>query len=206
MGTTLEAAEMLGRKSIGIELSPEFVEYAKKDIKDATNTKIYNDDARNMLKYVSDSSVDFILTSPPYGNLLKTVKGEFAYKWKEHSKLNPAKNPIPYSDNPLDLGNLNYGDFLLELRRIMSLTYTVLKNDCYSVWIVKDYRDTVNQRPLVNFHSDVIRSAENAGFILWDIKIYNQTRFRPLVVLGYPSRNYYLNIGHSYILVFRKSA
>jgi DNA modification methylase len=205
VGTTLEAAEKLGRKAIGIELNPEFADYAKKDIKSSEDIKIYSADARNMLKYILPNSIDFILTSPPYGNLLKTVKGEFAYKWKEHSKLSPAKNPNPYSDNPMDLGNLSYTDFLNELSKIMSLTYSVLKGDCYSVWVVKDYRDLDNQRPLVTLHSDVMQSAERAGFILWDIKIYDQTRFRPLVVLGYPSRNYYLNIGHSYVLIFKKS-
>jgi hypothetical protein len=69
---------------------------------------------------------------------------------------------------------------------------------------VKDYRDLKSGVPYVNFHSDVIRAAETAGFTLWDIRIYDQTRYRPLVVLGYPSRNYYLNIGHSYVLIFKK--
>lgn len=205
VGTTMEAAEILGRKSIGIELKNEFADYVARDIINKDNHKIFTDDVRNLHKYVPPNSVDFILTSPPYGNLLKTVKGEFAYKWKEHSKLNPAKNPNPYSENPLDLGNLDYSEFLVELDKVMELTYTVLKYDCYAVWIVKDYRDLENGRPLVNFHSDVIKSAEKAGFKLWDIRIYSQTRFRPLVVLGYPSRNFYLNIGHSYILVFRKN-
>lgn len=204
VGTTAEAAEMLGRKSIGIELNKKFVELAKKDIKNKENHTIIQGDARNLLKHIAPNSIDFQLTSPPYGNLLKTVKGEFAFKWKEHSKMNTVKNPIPYSSDIKDLGNLPYAEFISSIENIFKDSLKVLKDGAYAVWVVKDYRDLEEKKPLVNFHSDIIRAAENAGLTLWDIKIYDQTKFRPLVVLGYPSNNYYLNIGHSYILVFRK--
>ena len=69
--------------------------------------------------------------------------------------------------------------------------------------MVKDFRALKEGIPYVNVHSDVIAQAQQAGFELWDIRIYNQTRFRPLVCLGFPSKNFYLNIGHSYLLVFR---
>ena len=106
VGTTTEAAEELGRKSIGIELSNDFIKLAKRDIKNNKNHKLIHDDARNMLAHLKPNSVDFQMTSPPYGNLLKTVKGEFAFKWKEHSTLNSVKNPSPYSEDKRDLGNL----------------------------------------------------------------------------------------------------
>lgn len=204
VGTTAEAAEKLGRKSVGIELNDQFLQLAKKDILNPSHHMLILGDARKLLDFVEPESVDFLLTSPPYGNLLKTIKGEFAYKWKEHSKLNPANNPLPYSKNKKDLGNLPYEKFIRTIRKIFKHTFVALKNDAYAVWVVKDYRDLNNDRPLVNFHSDIIKAGEDAGFALWDIRIYDQTKFRPLVVLGYPSRNYYLNIGHSYIVVFRK--
>ena len=102
------------------------------------------------------------------------------------------------------MGNLSYKEFFEVIDKVFEDIYYVLKDDCYAVWVVKDYRDFNHGKPYVNFHSDIIRSAEKAGFILWDIRIYDQTDFRPLVVLGYPSRNFYLNIGHSYILIFKK--
>jgi DNA modification methylase len=205
VGTTIDAAHKLGRKSLGLELNPEFVELARKDFKNKKTQRIVCDDVRNLRKHVSDSSVDFILTSPPYATLLKSIKGAFGYKWREHSDLSVVANPEPYSSHQSDLGNLNYAEFMNALQKIKQDCYRVLKPNCYSVWVIKDYRDLKNNTPYVNFHGDVIRAAELAGFTLWDIRIYDQTKFRPLVVLGYPSRNYYLNIGHSYILVFQKA-
>lgn len=204
VGTTAEAAEKLGRKSVGIELNIEFVKLAKRDIRNKKHQKIFCADVRDMLKYLKPNSVDFQLTSPPYATLLKTVKGNFAYKWQEHSKLTPIGNPPPYSNKKRDLGNLSYSDFIDEIGQVLRNTYKVLKAGAYAAWVVKDYRDLKNNKPYVNFHTAIIESAESSGFVLWDIKIYDQTRFRPLVVLGYPSKNYYLNIGHSYILIFRK--
>lgn len=204
VGTTIEVAESLNRKSIGIELNPEFATLAIKDVKDRENHKVICDDVRNLKKHIPKNSVDFIITSPPYATLLKTVKGAFAYKWREHSELNVIANPQPYSKHEADLGNLTYSEFMDTLVQTFHDTFDVLKNNSYAVWIVKDYRDLKNDVPMVNFHSDVIEAAEAGGFTLWDIRIYDQTKFRPLVVLGYPSRNYYLNIGHSYILVFKK--
>jgi|TARA_R100000501_G_C2629618_1_gene124404 DNA modification methylase len=204
VGTVSEAAEKLGRKSIGIELNPEFVKLAKKDIKNLKNHKIICDDVRNSKKHIKDNSVDLIITSPPYATLLRTIKGNFAYKWREHSDLNVIKNPPPYSSEKKDFGNLTYEEFMDEITGVFKDNYEILKDNCYSVWVVKDYRDLKNKVPYVNFHSDIIKAAQLSGFLLWDIRIYDQTKYRPLVVLGYPSRNYYLNMGHSYILIFKK--
>jgi DNA modification methylase len=206
VGTTCEVAERLGRRSIGVELNPAFARLAEQDILDRARHQVICDDVRRLRSYVEDESVDFVITSPPYANLLKAVRGGFAYKWREHSSLNVVPNPQPYSEHSADLGNLSYAEFMDALSAVLVDTFSVLKRECYAVWVVKDYRDLKSGTPLVNFHSDVIRAAERAGFVLWDIRIYDQTKYRPLVVLGYPSRNYYLNIGHSYILVLKKTS
>jgi DNA modification methylase len=204
VGTTSQAAETLERKSIGIELNPDFVKMAKKDIINKRDHKIIYDDARSMLKHIEKNSIDFIITSPPYSNLLKKIKGNFGYKWREHSEINMTSNPKPYSISVRDFGNLEYDQFLTEMTKIFESSFLVLKDESYAVWVVKDYRDLENGTPYVNFHSDIITCATKSKFTLWDIRIYDQTAFRPLVVLGYPSRNYYLNMGHSYILIFKK--
>jgi DNA modification methylase len=204
VGTTSQAAESLNRKSIGIELNPQFAKLAKKDIKNKNNHIVICDDVRNLKNHIEPNSIDFQITSPPYATLLKTVKSNFAYKWREHSNLTVNSNPEPYSKNKLDFGNLTYSEFLNHITVVFRDTFDVLKNNCYAAWVVKDYRDLKNRKPYVNFHSDIIKCAEEGGLTLWDMRIYDQTKFRPLVVLGYPSRNYYLNIGHSYILIFKK--
>lgn len=205
VGTTMLAAHELGRRSIGIELNPRFAEMCRGEIESRQiDAEFFEDDAANMREHIPDNSVDFILTSPPYANLLKTIRGDFAYKWREHSEIDPIKNPAPYSTADNDIGNMEYDRSLEALGGIMAECFAVQKPNSYAVWVVKDYRDLKRGLPYINFHGDMIRRAEDAGYTLWDIRIYDQTSFRPLVCLGYPSRNYYLNIGHSYMLVFKK--
>ena len=206
VGTTVDAALELGRRAIGVELNPRFADLCIDSIRleDRPRATIIQANANDMLDFLEPESVDFILTSPPYANLLRNVKGDFAYKWREQSDINPITNPRPYSNLDNDIGNMDYADGLDLLAQIMCKCFQVQKDNSYAVWIVKDFRNSKESIPYVNFHGDIIRIATEAGYTLWDIRIYDQTMFRPLVVLGYPSRNYYLNIGHSYILVFKK--
>jgi DNA modification methylase len=204
IGTTLDAAMVTGRRGIGVDINPAFTKVARRDIAARKEDfLVLTGDSRRLQKLLGSTKADFLLTSPPYAHLLRTVKGNFAYKWKEHSKIAAIRNPVPYSAKDEDVGNLAYPEFLNAITEVMHQSTKVLKREAYSVWIVKDFRDLKNGVPLVNFHGDVIASAEQAGLRLWDIRIYDQTKFRPLVCLGYPSKNYYLNLGHSYILVFR---
>lgn len=203
VGTTLDACEGLGRRGIGIELNPEFTALAEPDLQ-GTDQRLLQGDARRMSDLVSLESVDLLLTSPPYGSLLRNVKGDFAYKWREHSEVDPIANPQPYSGAPEDLGNLDYPDFLDALEVCLSQSLKVLKQGAYAAWVVKDFRALKQGAPYVNLHGHLIERAERAGLVLWDLRIYDQTKFRPLVCLGYPSRNFYLNLGHSYIVILRR--
>ena len=202
VGTTLDACAELGRMGVGIELNREFVNISRKDLV-GKKQKVIQGDATCLHKHVKPKSIDFIITSPPYANMLTKVQKKFRYKWKQFG-YESVDNTKPYSLDTNDVGNMNYEESLFALEKVMQETYKVLKNNCYAAWVVKDFRDIKSGRPIVNFHNDVIRIAENQNWIHWDTRIYDQTRFRALVILGIPSRNFYLNIGHSYILIFKK--
>jgi DNA modification methylase len=204
VGTTLDAAMELGRSGIGFELNPEYAALAAQDLGEDSTQRVIVDDCLRMSDYLKPESVDFVLTSPPYGALLKNVKGAFAYKWQEHSKIAPIRNAPKYSDHPEDLGNMEYPAFLDAIEKCLLGTHQALKPDGYAVWVVKDFRALKEKIPYVPFHMHLVERAERAGFTLWDIQVYDQTKFRPLVCLGYPSKNFYLNIGHSYLVVLRK--
>jgi DNA modification methylase len=207
VGTTLDACAELGRRGIGVELNRRFADVAIEDLRDlpgGESQRVIVGDAQRLSQVLEPASADFLLTSPPYGTLLKNVKGAFAYKWREHSTIDSIRNPAPYSDHPQDLGNLPYHQFLPAIRRCLDESLIVLKPDAYAVWVVKDFRAVSQGVPFVPFHSDFMQVAQEAGFVIWDVRIYDQTKFRPLVCLGYPSRNFYLNIGHSYLVVLRK--
>ncbi|MGC9069650.1 MAG: DNA methyltransferase, partial [Thermoprotei archaeon] len=79
-GSAIVAARDLGRKGIGFDINPDFVELAKKRISQQKLTQklvplevedpdIYCEDAKNLLKYVKPNSVDLVITSPPYWNI-----------------------------------------------------------------------------------------------------------------------------------------
>jgi len=208
IGTTLDACAELGRRGIGIELDEGFAAIAREGVeahRNGCSQTVIVGDARELDRHVESESIDFILTSPPYGSLLKNVKGAFAYKWREHSRIDAIRNPAPYSDRAEDLGNLPYVDCLDALSVCLTKTLSVLKRRSYAVWVVKDFRALKEDVPYVNFHQHFIERAEAVGFTLWDIRIYDQTKYRPLVCLGFPSRNFYLNIGHSYLVVLKKT-
>lgn len=206
VGSTLDAALAENRRAVGIELNPRFAELARNDIASAKGLcSVHCADAASAHQYIEPQSVDLLFTSPPYSNLLRTIKGNFAYKWKEHSSLGSIANPPAYSDAVDDIGNLPYDDYLDRITSLMSSFSGLLKPRAYSCWVVKDFRDLKRGVPYVNLHGDIIQCAERAGYQLWDIRIMDQTKFRPLVCLGYPSKNYYLNIGHSYVLIFRNA-
>ncbi len=208
VGTTLDACQELGRRGVGIELNERFAERARADLARrgaGRRQRVIVDDARHLRRHLDEESVDFLLTSPPYGSLLKSVKGAFAYKWKEHSAIASVANPRPYSAHPGDLGNLEHAAYLDALSTCLEASRAVLRGGAYAVWVVKDFRALRQGVPYVNLHGDLIERAERAGFTLWDLRVYDQTRHRPLVCLGFPSRHFYLNIGHSYLVVLRKS-
>jgi len=204
VGTTLDACSELGRRGIGVELNEEFAEIAARGVEHDAAQRVVHGDALELGRYVPPDTVDFLLTSPPYAALLKGVRGAFAYKWQEHSRITPVRNPAPYSDHPRDLGNMPYPDYLDAVEGCLAQSQKVLRDDAYAAWVVKDFRGLKNNVPYVPFHMHLMQRAEAAGFVLWDLQIYDQTKFRPLVCLGYPSRNFYLNIGHSYVVILRK--
>ncbi len=76
-GTTLIECKLLNRNAIGYDINPEHVKITKQrlDFK-ATDAeiKVEAGDARNLAK-LKDESMDFILTHPPYANIIEYSEG-----------------------------------------------------------------------------------------------------------------------------------
>ena len=215
VGTTLDAANILKRHSIGIELNEDFIKLFNQGIdqKDGKSNHDYRriviqDSAMNVCKHLPVDSVDFILTSPPYANLLNKIRENFADK---DYNGNPYKNQSrklakPYSKHEEDLGNVTYEEYLIKMKELFLSLHQVAKGGTYNTWVVRDYRDMNNNIPYINLHSDLIIVAQQTGWIMWDMIIWDQSNQRKLVRLGgNNARRYYFNIGHTFILVFRKN-
>ena len=217
VGTTLDAAQLLGRFSIGFEIVPEFVELAKKgvdpvdrspdDFKGKVNVSIFQDSCLNLQKRLTPNSVDLILTSPPYSNLLNNTVGVFGGSKYPKNGYRGRSTAKPYSEEALDLGNMNWTEYCAAVGLLMKKLFVVARSGSYNVWVVRDFRDMQEHIPYVNLHGKIIELAESAGWVLTDIMIWDQADQRQLVKLGGPkTRRFYLNIGHSFIIVMRKNA
>ncbi|MFA6199968.1 MAG: DNA methyltransferase [Bacteroidales bacterium] len=215
VGTTLDAANLMKRNAIGTELNKDFIMLFNQGIdkKDGIEDinfyrKIINDSATNLENHIQSESIDMILTSPPYANLLNNIRDNFADKdFKGNTYKNQSRKLAkPYSENEFDLGNVVYEEYLIQIKNIFLSLNNISREGTYNVWVVRDYRDLKNNIPYVNLHCDLINIASKTGWIMWDMVIWDQSNQRKLVKLGgNKSRRFYFNIGYSIILVFRKN-
>ena len=197
IGSTLVAAKELGKDAIGIEISPEFVNIAEQrlqailNLKGESNTKIHIDDSRNLSKHVAPDSIDFVITSPPYWDILL------------RKRTADNKEQRDYGDTKEDLGKISdYQDFLSQLEIIFNQVYQVLKPNSYCCVIVKELQKGKNFYP---YHMDISSFMRNIGFtlnssIIWD----RRSDYNSLRPIGYP-HVFYINSTHEHILVFKKN-
>ena len=208
-GTTLEACRNTNREGIGIELNERFIQPALEVIKQTTlhkplSLKVIHDDCRNLLNHIKEESVQLMVTSPPYANFIqKSVEDRANTHKTSLIKLENNSTINQYSDKKEDFGNLEYSNFLNELKEVMKKLFIITKRGGYNVWVIKDHRDTKNKIPYISFHSDLAKIGEEAGFKNHDLIIWDQTGQRKLVLLGYPSV-FYTNQNCSFLVVLRK--
>jgi DNA modification methylase len=217
VGTTADACVLLNRNCIGFELNKEFFELAKAGIDPIdskgrevydVDLKLYNESCLELDKFIPSESVDLVITSPPYADLLYKVADKFAgYTYEKNIYKGQGRELAkPYSDHEEDLGNLTWEQYQNKIDILMGKLYNVTTEGGFNVWVVRDYRDIQNHIPYVNLHSKIIELATKNNWILIDIVIWDQTAQRKLVKLGgAKSRRFYFNIGHSFILIFRKN-
>lgn len=92
-----------------------------------------------------DFEADFLFTCPPYGDL------------------------EVYSDDPNDLSNMSYEDFLERYRAIIAKSCAYLKDDRFAGIVVGDFRGPDGMYR--NFVSETIRAFEDAGLHLYNESI-----------------------------------
>lgn len=196
VGSTLLAAKELGKDAIGIEISPEFAEIARKRVQQVLpfegkpDIKIKVADSRDLVDYVPANSVDMVITSPPYWDILLE---------KRTADYKPSRD---YGDARADLGKIrDYQEFLLELQGIFVQVYDVMKPKSYCCVVAMDLRKKSHFYP---FHMHISRFMENIGFVLDDIVIWDRGQeYNNLRPLGYPSV-FRVNRIHEFILIFQK--
>ena len=201
VGSTLKAAAVENRRGLGIELNPKYAELSKLRIE--TELPIlseYKDkqeticgDSLVVLKTIADNTFDFVITSPPYWNILDTVDSK--------AKQRKAEDlDTKYSDSDSDLANIgDYQVFLEKLTDVFVECSRVLKNGKYIAIVVSDFRKS---EKYYMFHSDLATLLEKkSSFVLKGIKILYQ-RHKSIYPYGYPF-SFVPNVHHQYVLILK---
>jgi len=186
-GTANVVAMELGRNSIGIDINPFSTDLTLKRLASAeqrvhdngTIHLVLNEDCRALMKEMPADSVDLVITSPPYFDVVDY----------DH-------------DDPGQLGNVHdYGVFLSGMEMAFAGMFSALKPGGYAIVNTQDLFKKSAKCPI---HSDYIRLAERVGLETVNVNIYilNYSTGGRLV-FGYPAA-YYPKNDHEYILIFRK--
>jgi len=201
-GSTLVAALRCGRNSYGIELNPKYAVITRQIVAEerqslgssieTLKSEIINADATNAANY-SLPTIDYVLTSPPYWDMLHARGAETQNKRRSSSELD-----VFYSDDPNDVGNLHdYEQFLEKLVAIYAGLKSLLREKAYLTIIVKNVKKGGKIYPLA---WDLGRELGKV-YTLKDEKIWLQDNQR-LAPYGMNSA-WVSNTFHHYCLQFR---
>jgi DNA modification methylase len=202
-GTTLIASANLKRFGIGIDLNKEYKDLAlsrlvKHDYAEGTDFDYLIGDSLKMVKKIKP--VDYIVTSPPYHNILRNKGGGIRKKNEKGFRSGPRIGLEYYSDNKNDLGNFDiYVDFLEALKSIMSECFKILKQSKYCSIVISDF--TVNKKEIC-VQSDIVDLMSKIGYDFVGTTVLLQDT-KPLYPFGYPYA-YKINHHHQNIINFRK--
>lgn len=201
-GTTIIAANKLRRKSIGIDLNSKYLELAKLRFAELSippeEYEYIVDDANVALKKIVQ--VDYIVTSPPYHNILKNTSKGIRHNNGKNYRIGARDGIEYYSDEANDLGNFeSYEQFLKALKDIMCKCFKILKEGKYLSIIISDF--TVDKKE-VCVQADVVQLMASLGFEFNGTTVLLQ-RVKPLFPFGYPY-SYKINHHHQNIITFRK--
>jgi DNA modification methylase len=203
-GTTMIAAGNLQRKSIGIDLNEEYKEMAesrleKKDFQAGVDYNYYTGDSLHKIPELEN--YDYIITSPPYHNILKN-KGNGLRQKKTNGYRNGSREGVEYySDHENDLGNKEtYDEFIDSFKQIMAKAYGKLNNKKYCSIVISDF--TVDKKE-VCVQGDIVKCMQDVGYEFVGTIVLLQDN-KPLYPFGYPYA-YKINHHHQNIINFRKN-
>jgi len=202
------ACESAKRKGVGIEYSKKYVDIGKKRLKNLQAEKkhiIVQGDSQNLLdiwnspKNKLPKQVDFIITSPPYWNMLDESRGNVL---SAHQKRKLNGLDVKYSNSKNDLGNIgDYNEFLKALKNIFNQSYSILKSGGYMVVVLQNLR--MRNGKFCTLAWDLVGQLEKDKWHFIGEQLWLQNN-KQLGIWGYPSA-FVSNIHHHYCLVFYKN-
>ena len=204
-GTTVAASVMIGRQGYGIDLSEEYISLSNKRFEELKLPKedycILLGDSTKKIDSFEDNFFDYIVTSPPYHNILKNKSSGIRSDNSNKGFRNGARQGIDYySDDKKDLGNQDsFDEFLKLLSKIMRKCYKKLKVGKYCTIVISDF--TVDKKEIC-VQSHIVNMMEKIGYEFVGTTVLLQNN-KPLYPFGYPFA-YKINHHHQNLITFRK--
>jgi DNA modification methylase len=200
VGSTVIAAASAGRTGIGIELASEFHSIATQGLDLMPESEVYIcGDARDAAELCRSSGFDkvqYVITSPPYWNMLDQSRGGVLSAQKERA-VRGLKTV--YSESEGDLGNISgYDAFLGELSTILAGLRSVLDRGRYLTVIIQNVRVSTGEvKPLAwDLANHLSKYYTFKGERIW------LQDNKKLGCWGWPSE-FVTNVHHHYCLIFK---
>lgn len=207
-GSTLVASLRSGRHGFGIELNEGYASIARQVVTEEKaalgpaaerlRAEVFTGSAACFPALVKEHGlppIDYVLTSPPYWDMLRARGAETQKKRRQSAELD-----VFYSEDPEDLGNIaDYSAFLERLVAIYAGLKPYLREAAYLTIIVKNVKKGGRIYPLA--WDLALRLGEI--YLLKDEKIWCQDDIR-LAPYGLGSA-WVSNTFHHYCLQFRNS-
>jgi DNA modification methylase len=197
VGSAVAAAAAAGRCGVGIELSPAFHEVARAAASGG-QTYLRGDaaEAADLCRRAGVPVVHYVLTSPPYWDMLLQGRGNVL---STHQERRRRGLPTAYTDDPADLGRIaDYDEFLATLARALANLKPLLAPGRHLTVIAQNVRVPAGHvRPLA---WDLAR-ALSTTYAFKGERLWLQDNKR-LGCWGWPSE-FVTNVHHHYCLVFK---
>lgn len=205
VGSTMIACKNLNRNSVGIELNPDFVKVGRDELErtlgDGEHYILEGDSLSidEILQHHFEEIpiFDFMITSPPYWNMLRKSRGfnDTVHKERAESGL-----PQYYSESESDIGNIeSYEEYIESVGLVIDRAFDFLSSGAYLTVIVQNMRDVNGElRPI----AWDVASRLSERFTLRQEQIWCQDNKR-LGCWGYPT-TYVSNVHHHYCIILQK--
>ncbi|MBN2155910.1 MAG: site-specific DNA-methyltransferase [Candidatus Lokiarchaeota archaeon] len=201
IGSVLKSAQDLERNCWGIELNQKYQEFAHNRLT-ANNSlvlEVTHGDARNAVPLWETRNfptMDFVITSPPYWDMLGKSRGGVMSTSKQRVENGLDET---YSDDPNDLGNISDVDIYLDqLYEIFANLKKILSPNAYLLVVMQNIRKKDGEmEPIAwNFAKKMKKSYSLRQEFIW----CQDQKF--MGIWGYP-KIYVSNVHHHYCLVFQ---
>ena len=186
-GTRVLVAKAMDRRSIGLDISWEFISHINNKAADKRSLEDFIDDREiyvpmavhtdSRFMPIPDETADFIYSCPPYWNIEK------------------------YEHRDGQLADIDdYKEFLREMGNIFKECYRILKNGKFMVIVVQDFR---LWKKFYALGAHTVQEIENAGFAMYDNVIRSYTTNLAAKIPDAKAQKFTVKM-HEYVIVARK--